>query len=348
MADAIKKVAGICDIHDYRRSVNTPDFPTADWLINPDLSNVQLPETTDVTTVADVAGNLGGKHFLLDTPSVAYYVWIDVDNTSVDPAPASRVGIEVDITSGATADAVASAIQSAVDAVVGLDASVSTNVVTITNAAVGDVTDTLDVDTGFTIAVTQQGIDVTRIYWKVVDIGGSVFEVQEKTSGEKTSTDDCLFQAQTIIGQLQDINTDTSGPYNFIEDVTRGKKKLSTNEYLLEFSKAAVGDQDWVAPQGRLDSLAAYTCPYDATVVASSTHVVDTGSSTFELRVYINGVDSGSIGTITGVGEQADTEVTLNIDVSRGDLIRIKATRTVGTGELSEPITKLFLKWRLV
>ncbi len=37
-----------------------------------------LPEITDVTTVADVSGSLSGTHFLLDSPTTAYYVWMDV------------------------------------------------------------------------------------------------------------------------------------------------------------------------------------------------------------------------------------------------------------------------------
>ncbi len=348
MSDAIKKVAGLCDIHDYRRSVNTPDFPTIDWLINPDLSNVVLPEVSDVVTVADVGGNLGGKYFLLDAPQTAYYVWIDVDDLSSDPAPSSRTGIEIDITTGDTADVVASAIQAAVDSVFDFSASVITNTVTITNANDGDVTDAVDVDTGFTINVTQQGKDIPIIHWKVVDIGGGVFEVQEKTVGEKASTDECLFTAKIIIDQLQDINADTSGPISFIEDETRGFKKLSTSDYLLEFSKPTVGDSDWIAPQGRVDSTAAYTCPFDATIVASASHVVDVGASTYDFNVYINGVDSGVVSTLTGTGEQLDTNIVIDIDVARGDLIRVKGVRTAGTGDLSDPIMKLFLKWRLV
>ncbi|KKN22050.1 hypothetical protein LCGC14_0919120 [marine sediment metagenome] len=37
-----------------------------------------LPEITDVTTVADVSGSLSGTHFLLDSPTTTYYVWMDV------------------------------------------------------------------------------------------------------------------------------------------------------------------------------------------------------------------------------------------------------------------------------
>ena len=45
MADVIKRTANADGTHEYRKSVNTPDFPTADWLVNPDLSGVAaVPE----------------------------------------------------------------------------------------------------------------------------------------------------------------------------------------------------------------------------------------------------------------------------------------------------------------
>lgn len=80
----------------------------------------------------------------------------------------------------------------------------------------------------------------------------------------------------------------------------------------------------------------------------SASHVVEVGSNTYELDVYITGVDSGVVGQVTGPGEQLDTNVVLDIDLNRGDLIRVKARQTAGTGTMSDPIIKLFLKWRLV
>ena len=131
-------------------------------------------EITEVTTVGDlVSDSLGGTYFELDSPTISYYVWIDVDNGSTDPAPVGRTGIEVDIASGATASQVASAIQAAVDALGDFSASVLADVVTITNTASGSVTDSTDVDTGFTIVTLQQGTDVCFIRARLVDNTGT-------------------------------------------------------------------------------------------------------------------------------------------------------------------------------
>lgn len=129
------------------------------------LSEGTTAEVTDVTTVADSAGSLGGTHFTIDSPTQQFYVWFDVDNGSADPAVASRIGVEVDISANDTANTVASALQTAIenhaDAGADFSASVSTNTVTVTNRATGSVTDAADTDTGFSISVTIQGVSTS-------------------------------------------------------------------------------------------------------------------------------------------------------------------------------------------
>jgi hypothetical protein len=115
-----------------------------------------------VTTVADVAGALGGTYFLISDPHATFYVWLDVGGASTDPAPdADYYGIEVDISSGATAAAVASAIEAALDLATGnWSASVADDVVTITALKKGAVVAAIDAGTsGFTVATTTAGAD---------------------------------------------------------------------------------------------------------------------------------------------------------------------------------------------
>jgi hypothetical protein len=38
MANVLARVANARGVHDYRESVHTPDFPTASWIVNPNLS----------------------------------------------------------------------------------------------------------------------------------------------------------------------------------------------------------------------------------------------------------------------------------------------------------------------
>lgn len=116
-------------------------------------------EITSITCLADSAGSLNSKYFLINTAldAIGYYVWINVNNAGVDPAISGRTGVEVDVATGATASAVATAVAAALDALAGFAASSSGAVVTCTNATSGPTTDASAGNSGFTIAVTQQG-----------------------------------------------------------------------------------------------------------------------------------------------------------------------------------------------
>lgn len=116
-------------------------------------------EASTVTTVADVAGSLDAVYFTINSPTTSYYVWIDVDNGSVDPSVAGKTGIEVDISTGDSANDVATAVATAVNAVDDFIASSASNVVTITNLDSGSVTDVNAGTSTFTVAVTVQGVN---------------------------------------------------------------------------------------------------------------------------------------------------------------------------------------------
>jgi hypothetical protein len=119
-------------------------------------------ETSSVTTVADTAGSLNSKFFLLNSAYDLrkYYVWYNVNSAGVDPLVSGRTGIQVSVATGASAVTVAQATQAAVNAVA--DFTVPTTVsavILITTATGGPVTDTQDgtAATGFTFSTTAQG-----------------------------------------------------------------------------------------------------------------------------------------------------------------------------------------------
>lgn len=118
-------------------------------------------EVTEVQALADSSGSLDATYFLLNSAGDAteYYVWMNVDGASVDPAPLGKTGIEVSIATDDDAETVAAAIAAAVDAEADFSASADGDMVTITNADVGDTTDAADSDTGFSISVSTQGAD---------------------------------------------------------------------------------------------------------------------------------------------------------------------------------------------
>jgi hypothetical protein len=78
-----------------------------------------------------------------ETGADGFYVWFNVGGAGVDPNPAIPLGattktaVPVAIATNATASTVASAVQAAVDGLTDFIATVSTSLVTVTNAAVG-------------------------------------------------------------------------------------------------------------------------------------------------------------------------------------------------------------------
>lgn len=118
------------------------------------------PEITEITTVADTSGSLNETWFSLNAPSVEVYVWYNVDDTGTDPQPLGKdVGIEVGISADDTADTVAQQTENILNAADVFQATVNSNVVTITNIQGGPVTNASDgtLGTGFSFNITQEG-----------------------------------------------------------------------------------------------------------------------------------------------------------------------------------------------
>ena len=116
-------------------------------------------QVVDVTTVADVSDSLDGTYFILYDVAGSVAFWIDVDNSgTAEPSHGADRSVEITtIVTDDTANAVASAIQAVVDGDSEFSASVSTNVVTVTNADAQVVGAPSAGTSGFTAAVTTEG-----------------------------------------------------------------------------------------------------------------------------------------------------------------------------------------------
>lgn len=130
--------------------------------IQPSNVSWEIEEAWCVDTVADVASSLNSKWFKLGKAgqsTYSHYVWIDVGNTGVDPAPSGLTAIPVDISADATAAAVATAIQVAVDATSDFEAVVDSNHITIYTAVAGESAGLADgtAATGFTFTQAADG-----------------------------------------------------------------------------------------------------------------------------------------------------------------------------------------------
>jgi len=124
--------------------------------VEPSDLSYEIEEKWCLTTVADVSESLDATYFTMDTASTGFYVWCDI-GIAADPAPSGRTGLAATISADATAAAVATAIATVVDAHASFAATASGSDVNITHLVSGDVTSTVDVDTGFTFTQLQEG-----------------------------------------------------------------------------------------------------------------------------------------------------------------------------------------------
>lgn len=153
-------------------------------------------QVCQVQTVADVAASLNNKYFWLydEDATTKYYVWFNVGGTGVDPAPSGGTGAVVAISSGASANTVASAVQAAVDALADFVATVSLNVVTITNATAGDSRAPHDFNSGFTIKTTLYGSSAVEVGY---------IDAEMTLTGEQTLVDVTAHQTgASILGHI--------------------------------------------------------------------------------------------------------------------------------------------------
>ena len=132
-----------------------------DWVKKQGTLATAVAEVSTIVTTADVSKSLQNKYFYLNSANdaIEYYVWLNVNSEGADPLIAGKTAIPVSIATNATAAAVATAIASAIDALAGFVSSASSSTVTVTNAATGGTTDLSDGNSGFTLAVTTQGLD---------------------------------------------------------------------------------------------------------------------------------------------------------------------------------------------
>jgi len=155
--DIVRVLSGDMKAH-YLKVIAITDSTHARLDDDASMNYAGTKEKSQVTALADVAGSLNNKYFLLKSAADAtsYYAWLDVNGAGVDPAPGGT-GIPVAVATNATATVVAAAIAAAID---GLGDFVSSNlgaVITIENAIVGTATDASAGTSGFAISILTQG-----------------------------------------------------------------------------------------------------------------------------------------------------------------------------------------------
>lgn len=127
-------------------------------------------------------------------------------------------------------------------------------------------------------------------------------------------------------------------------DTTRSDKILSVGDTSVTWSENKIGNNDWIEIGNSVDALSGYVVPLNATIVKITAHTSDNKGITKPIQLYIDGVLDGTIGTFAGgAGEDTFRNVTLNIDVTQDQKLRLRG----GTGgTIEDTVITLWLKWR--
>lgn len=128
-------------------------------------------------------------------------------------------------------------------------------------------------------------------------------------------------------------------------DTTRGDKILSVADEPLMFARNRLGDDAWLEIGNAIDADSGYIADLDGTLVYASGHCEDTGANSKEIHLFVNGVDNGSLGSLSGGANAQFINTTVNIDFSQGDRIRLQAQNGLG-GNIQDTVVRLTIKWR--
>lgn len=162
------------------------------------------------------AAGLDGDHFLADALSanfgtnVEYYFWFDVDGGSVDPAPAGKTAIEIDIATGDAPSVIASKFQAVVEAHANFRAKVDP-----------DNDSNVIVDGEFKGKVTNRAVDV--------DTTAAIVQVTEGLGGDLGKTSggvEVSLETNTV-----DIQSDQTGQI-ILDSVLVGNSVSATMSFL--------------------------------------------------------------------------------------------------------------------
>lgn len=130
------------------------------------IADTGVLQVQTVTTVADSAGSLNSKYFLLSSINTTtkaqknFYMWFD-DGGGVDPAIAGRTAIHITYSDNDSANTIATAMRSALNGLTGdFTATGATSAVIIHSVAPGPVTAAVDgtAATGFTFGSATPGV----------------------------------------------------------------------------------------------------------------------------------------------------------------------------------------------
>jgi len=216
----------LVDLYEFKgTNTQTPSFIKLMSTFKPD---VGLAEITDITTVADVSGDLDGTYFEFSDDAGTVAFWFDIDDSgTAEPSHGKDRSVEITtVNTDDDANTVASKVQVAMDADSKFSATVVANVVTVTDASRGDRSNANKRTTGFTMNVTTQGVDLFTYDVKILDRDSSL-TIVEKIGIEPTTSQ--VFEVVNL-GSLANLST---GP--------------AVWELQVKTLTASAGDEAWIS-----------------------------------------------------------------------------------------------------
>jgi hypothetical protein len=205
--------------------------------------------------------------------------------------------------------------------------------------------------TGINIVATDAGagLDTVAFVMDIADLTAGAgplvdtdeIAVDDGGTTERHSIDDVVDAALPGVS----VTIIDGQPFVTLIDTTRGNKVLSVAEQPLMFSDKSLTDLEWIAIGDAVDADSSYIADFDGTVVYATGHCENTGGNSKEIHLYINGVDSVTLGTLSGGANATFNSNTLNVNFSQDDRIRLRA-HGVASGRIEDTVIKITLKWR--
>jgi hypothetical protein len=272
------------------------DYNVVDGTI---LTRTSVPQVSTVLCVADVAGSLAGKYFLLSAGDDGsdYYVWYSVSGSGTDPALANKTGIEVAIVTDDTNAAVATATNTVINALDDFNSSVSTATVTITNVLGGLTADGTAGNSGFTFTVTTKGGHT------ITYTGGSSLSESSTTAGAIV-----IARASSVI---------------FAEDYWRWDGVENTQQLVFatdDFQLFTLDDGGRRVQVHGQEQVSTVVCGAASTLTSGDYFLISSGNDVVDYYVWFDIDDAGSSPAISG-------KTAIEVDVAAGDTAAQVATK---------------------
>lgn len=129
-----------------------------------------------------------------------------------------------------------------------------------------------------------------------------------------------------------------------LPDASRAGKLLTVETNLYHFTETVISPLEWIQIGVAADAATGIIMPFNGTVIRAVGQCINTGGSTKSIDLYIDAVNTTTVGTFTGAGEQTFSNTTLNVDFAAGQKLRLRGGAE--TGNIDDSIITLYIKWR--